>query len=147
MPKSALYDADFYAWASEQATLLRAGRTAEADLDNIAEEIESMGRREKHELKSRLVILLLHILKWRFQPLRRTPCWQATIRIQRLEIRDHLLANPSLKPILPDVITRAYEVARIAAGIETGLAESTFPSACLWSYDEIMDDGFWPDDL
>jgi Domain of unknown function DUF29 len=63
-----LYDHDFYAWANEQAGLLRAGRLSEADIEHIAEEIESMGRTEKRELISRLTVLLLHLLKWRYQP-------------------------------------------------------------------------------
>ena len=66
--KNSLYDRDFYAWANEQAALLRSGKLAEADIENIAEEIESMGRSEKRELVNRLTVLLLHLLKWQFQP-------------------------------------------------------------------------------
>ncbi len=67
MPRSALYDRDFFAWANEQAALLREGKLEEADLESIAEEIESMGKTEKRELISRLTVLLLHLLKWRYQ--------------------------------------------------------------------------------
>ena len=72
---NSLYDRDFYAWANEQAALLRAGRLTEADIENIAEEIESMGRSEKRELVGRLAILLQHLLKWQFQPGRRSASW------------------------------------------------------------------------
>ena len=71
--KSPLYDQDFYAWSREQAELLRAGELGQADIEHIAEEIESMGRTEKRELISRLEILLLHLLKWRYQPGKRQP--------------------------------------------------------------------------
>ena len=78
-----LYDTDFYAWANEQAALLRAGRLSEADIENIAEEIESMGRSERSELVNRLTVLLVHLLKWRYQPGLRGRSWRLTIEEQR----------------------------------------------------------------
>ena len=80
---STAYEADFYAWANEQAALLRAGKLSEADIANIAEEIESIGKTEKRELINRLAVLLLHMLKWRFQPGRRGASLEVTIRNQR----------------------------------------------------------------
>jgi hypothetical protein len=80
---STLYDRDFHAWSREQATLLRDGRVSEADLVNIAEEIESMGRSEKRELVSRLVVLLLDLIKWRFQPNLRSRSWKSSINVER----------------------------------------------------------------
>ena len=143
--KSALYDEDFYAWANEQAALLRSGQLSAADIDNIAEEIESMGKTEKRELVSRLAALLMHLLKWRFQPLLQGPSWRTTIRNQRLDITYHLFDNPSLKAQIPEAMARAYRKAIGEAGLETGLPEETFPAACPWSFDQIMDAGFWPD--
>ncbi len=139
------YDHDFYAWTNEQAALLRAGELAQADIEHIAEEIESMGRSEKRELVSRLTVLLLHLLKWRFQPKGRGSSWEASIRIQRYKLADHLLDNPSLKAVLPSAIDKAYRVAAIAASEEAKLPESTFPSRCPWSLDEMISDDFWPD--
>lgn len=81
---SSLYHTDFHAWANQQATLLREGRLQAADIEHIAEEIESMGRSEKRELFSRLVILMMHLLKWQYQPMRRGHSWQATIKIQQI---------------------------------------------------------------
>lgn len=92
--RSPLYDRDFYAWSREQAELLRSGKLAEADIENIAEEIDSMGRTEKRELISRLTVLLLHLLTWRFQPGKRGPSWEASIANQRDDIADHLDDNP-----------------------------------------------------
>ena len=110
--KSPLYDCDFFAWSLEQAELLRAGKLAEADIEHIAEEIESMGRAEKRELISRLSVLLLHLLKWRYQPEKRGPSWEASIRVQRNRLADHLDDNPSLKPLLPQALASAYRDAR-----------------------------------
>ena len=143
---NSLYERDFYAWANEQAALLRAGRLAEADLENIAEEIESMGRSEKRELNSRLRVLLMHLLKWRHQPTLRSKSWSNTIAAQRDDIVDHLADNPSLKDKLPEVLTSAYRKAILDAAAETGIDSSTFPSTCPWTYDQIMDAAFWPEE-
>ncbi len=143
--KSPLYDEDFYAWSNEQAALLRAGRLAQADIAHIAEEIESMGRTEKRELVSRLTVLLLHLLKWRFQPRRRTAGWEASVRVQRNRLADHLDDNPSLRPLLPAALGAAYRDAALEAVAETGLPAATFPTSCPWRVEEAMDAGFWPE--
>ena len=145
MRNASKYDTDFYAWATEQATLLREGRFAEADVANIAEELDSMGRSEKRELVSRLTVLLTHLLKWQSQPGHRGTSWRLTIREQRREVADHLNENPSLRPTLPEVITIAYQRALLAAQRETGLAESAFPPACPWTPDQLFSDTFLPD--
>jgi hypothetical protein len=143
--KSPLYDRDFYAWSREQAELLRAGKLAEADIEHIAEEIDSMGRTEKRELISRLDVLLLHLLKWRYQPSKRSPSWEASIWVQRDRLADHLNDNPSLKPLLPQALASAYRGAWREAVAETGLAESTFPRTCPWAVEEVLDEEFWPE--
>jgi hypothetical protein len=140
-----LYDQDFYAWANEQARILRAGDLANADIAHIAEEIESMGKAEKRELVSRLKVLLTHLLKWRFQPTGRSTRWRLTIEEQRREVVDHLADNPSLKARLPDVMANAYASAILAAARETGLDRLVFPAACPWSFEQIVDVEFWPD--
>jgi len=143
--KTSLYEQDFYAWSQQQAALLRAGRAAEADLDNIAEEIESMGKGEKRELMSRLTVLLLHLVKWRFQPVLRGRSWRLGIKGRRLDIRDLLDQNPSLKPALGEAIGQAWPRALIEAEKETGLEASNFPVACPWAAEALLDDDFWPD--
>jgi len=145
MSKSGLYEQDFYAWANEQAALLRSGQLTDADLENIAEEIESMGRSEKRELVNRLAVLLLHLLKWQFQPMLQGASWQLTIRNQRYDITDHLADNPSLKSSLAEIMERSYRRAIGEAGLETGLPVKTFPITCPWSYDQIMAPDFWPE--
>jgi len=139
------YDADFFAWANEQAGLLRAGRLSEADIENIAEEIESMGKTEKRELISRLKVLMVHLLKWRLQPTGRCTSWRLTIEEQRREVVDHLADNPSLKAKMDEVIVSAYAGAVLAAARETSLEVSLFPATCPWPFDLIIDRAFWPD--
>ncbi len=141
-----LYDTDFYAWANEQAALLRAGRLSEADVENIAEEIESMGKSERSELINRLAILLAHLLKWRYQPGLRGRSWRLTIDEQRDALRDHLADNPSLKSQLDDLTARCLPVdARIDAERETHLPRATFPPDCPFTFDEAMHPDFWPE--
>lgn len=140
-----LYDSDFYSWANQQAALLRAGRLSEADIANIAEEIESLGRGEKRELVSRLTVLLMHLLKWQFQPDRRGRSWELTIKRQRIELVRHLKDNPSLKSRLAEAVADAFESARIDAAQETGLELDAFPTVCPWGYDDMIDDEFWPE--
>ncbi len=124
------YDQDFFAWADEQAGLLRAGRLAEADIVHIADEIESMGKSEKRELVSRLTVLLLHLLKWRFQPALRSHSWRNSVRVQRITLASLIRDNPSLMSVRPDTVAEAYRIARIEAEGETGIPEATFPPVC-----------------
>ena len=130
--KTNLYERDFYAWTREQAELLRSGKISKADLENIAEEIESMGKTEKRELISRLTILLLHLAKWRFQPDLRGRGWRLCIEGQRLDIADLIDDNPSLRPYLIQSFGRAV----LEAQKETWLDASTFAVECPWSADE-----------
>ena len=145
--RNTLYDQDFYAWANEQARLLRAGNLAQADIEHIAEEIESMGKSEKRELVSRLSVLLAHLLTWQFQPERRGNSWRNTIEGQRIRLTSHMRDNPSLKSALDDAITEAFRLARLDAETETGMDRNAFPSECSWTFGEIMDEEFWPDQL
>jgi hypothetical protein len=135
------YDADFYGWANEQAALLRAGRLAEADLANIAEEIESLGRREKRELVDRLATLLTLLLRRRHQPEHRS----GLIRVQRNRLADLVADNPSLRLKTPEAVSRAYAEAVIIAAAETKLGEQAFPPACPWPFDDIINPDFWPE--
>ena len=143
--KDSLYERDFYAWSNQQASLLRAGKLQQADLEHIAEEIESMGKTEKRELISRLTVLVLHLLKWRFQPAKRVASWEASIKVQRNRLADHLEDNPSLKPLTPAALAAAYRDAVVEAAAETGLPDSAFPGTCPWTFEEVMSAEFWPD--
>ena len=138
------YNRDFYAWTTEQAALLRAGRLSEADVENIAEEIESMGRSERRELVNRLTVLLTHLLKWQAQPALRGNSWRLTIVEQRARLNEHLKDNPSLKGALPEAFVTAYRFALLAAQRETGLPEDAFPAVCPWASDQVTAGNFLP---
>lgn len=139
----ASHDQDFYAWALESAHRLRAGNLAGLDLQRIAEEIEDMGRAEKHALASHLKILILHLLKWRYQPTLRSLSWQLSITNARDEIAELLEDSPSLKVKLPDILTRRYPAARQGAILETGLSGDAFPTACPFSVEQLLDPEYW----
>ena len=131
-----LYEKDFYEWTVCNARLLRSGRAGEADLAHIAEEIEDMGKRERGEL--------LHLLKWKVQPDRRSRSWELTIRVQRKDLTKLLAENPSLQPYLTKSLPEAYEHAAVEAMTETGRPESDFPSTCPFTLDVILDLDFLP---
>ena len=105
-----------------------------------------MGRSERRELVNRLTVLLLHLLKWRFQPALRGNSWRLSIKEQRIRLAAHLEDNPSLKAELDWAILQAYRLAAIEAERETGLSESTFPTVCPFSFAQMMDERFWPED-
>jgi hypothetical protein len=143
---NSLYERDFHAWTMQQAELLRARRLDCADLDNIAEEIEDMGKSVRRELTSRLAVLFVHLLKWQFQPTFHGNSWRLTIKEQRLSLRQLLRDNPSLKSRLKRAISDAYARSRIGAQRETGLAAETFPETCPFTFDQAISDDFWPGD-
>lgn len=139
-----LYDNDFYAWTQHQAKLLHNQQWDQIDLPNLIEEIESLGRQERQELRNRLAMLLCHLLKWHFQPQKRSRSWLATIRIQRLEIADLLADSPSLKTYLEEALQRGYLAGREKAAGETNLPNQTFPLDCPYSLTEVLDNRFYP---
>jgi hypothetical protein len=140
---SATHDNDFYTWTQEQAHLLRTGQLQQIDWQNIAAEIEEMGRSEKRQLESRLEILIMHLLKWQFQPNLRSRSWQLTIKEQRLRLENILQENPSLRSHLAGVIEKVYPLATLSAERETGL--SLFPETCPYILTEIFSLEFLPD--
>lgn len=144
MPTPSLYETDFYAWTQEQASLLRKQCWSQLDLLNLIEEIESLGKQQRQELRNRLSVLIGHLLKWEYQSSNRSRSWLATIRVQRRDTLRLLKDNPSLKPYLEDALAEAYENGRDLAMGETDLPEQTFPVECPYSLTEILDDRFYP---
>jgi hypothetical protein len=137
------YETDFYAWTQEQVTLLRDKQWSQIDLPNLIEEIASLGKQQRQELRNRLAVLIGHLLKWEYQPEARSRSWLATLRVQRRDILRLLRDNPSLKPDLDDAVQEAHQNARDLAMGETNLPEQTFPVACPYSLFEILGD-FYP---
>lgn len=141
-----LYDTDFYAWTQEQANLLKSGRFGEVDISNLVEEVETLGRSERKELSSRLTILMMHLLKWQFQPSLQGHSWVYTIRHQRTAIRKVLKENPSLKRFLADDdwLQVLWEDAIDDAVLETGYTADMFPVTPIWRVEQILDSEFFP---
>jgi hypothetical protein len=141
-----LYDEDFYAWTQEQAALLREGAVHALDLANLAEEIESVGKRDRRALGSHLRNLILHLLKWQYQPSGRVTghSWRSSIRNARAEIAVLIEDSRGFEHEVPRLIERWYPLARLDAADETRLPLLTFPDTCSWTKAEILDQDFWP---
>ena len=138
------YEEDIYGWATHTAELLRSNKMDEVDFDSIIEEIESLGRSEKGQLINRLSLILSHLLKWQYQPARKTRSWDLTIKENRRRFKNILKDNPSLKSKLDEILDDAYYYAKLEAGKETSIDESTFPEVCPYSFEEITSDEFYP---
>lgn len=124
---------------------MRAGKFSAADIDNIAEELECLARREKREPGNLLTKLLAALLRWQFQPGYRGLDWKFRIKIQRRKLAMHLRDTPSLQGTLGAEIEETYWFALLRAQLETGLPEAAFPTVCPYGYDEMIWEEFWPD--
>ena len=140
-------DEDFALWSAEQAALIRAGKFDRVDLENVAEEIESLGRSDRHQIANRLVVLLQHLLNYQFQPENRTNSWRASILGQREAINALIEDSPSLAPHPAKVLARSYRVGRLEASGETKLPLGTFPETCPYTIAQILDTEFLPGEL
>lgn len=142
-----LYITDFYTWCLEQAALLDARDADALDWAHLAEEMQVLAASERRALRSFLRGLLLHLLKWQYQPdMRQTGhSWRTSIKNGRREVRDILEDEPGLKPLVDETLTRAYAYAREDASDETRLPLATFPPHCPWTRGQILDDDFWPE--
>jgi ribosomal protein L29 len=140
MQTTTFYEQDFYSWTQRQVELLRSGQLTELDLENLAEEIESLGKQQEQELENRLGVLLGHLLKWRYQTDARSKSWVATIREQRRRIQRLLTKNPGIKPYLPEALAIGYEDALDLVNRETPLNPDQLPQACPFSEFEIFEE-------
>ncbi|MEH2446975.1 MAG: DUF29 domain-containing protein [Nostoc sp.] len=149
IPKSAaqLYEIDFVAWTEETVQLIRAGQFEQVDWDAVIEEIENLGRSDRRELKSRLEVLLQHLLKWQYQSSLRSGSWQNTINEQRNRIIDLLQESPSLKSYPEEVLAQCYHRGLKAASNETELPIDTFPMECPYPIAQVLDAEFLPDTI
>lgn len=138
------YETDFAQWSAEQAALLRDGRLSELDRENVAEEIESLGRSDRREIRSRMEVLIAHLLKWEFQPGHRCHSWQASISEQRVWIGNILKDSPSLRRYPAQIFDEAYGDALPTAVRETGFRKAHFPSESPFTVKQALDGRFWP---
>ena len=142
---SNLYRADFYGWANDQAAALKRRDPQALDWENLAEELESLGKTEARELYNRYVVVLTHLLKWAYQPEKRTRSWRNTIANQRSALRKHLAENPSLKARDAEEFADAYEISRREASTETDMDVEAFPERAPFTAAQARDPEFWPE--
>ncbi len=147
-----LYQKNYTAWAEKTAELLKAGKFSELDTEHLLEELAGMGASEYNELESRLTILIAHLLKWQFQYHQLSDkwkefdgrSWRTTIIEQRTRIAKRLRKSPGLKKNLPEILSEAYEDALELAIKETRLPAATFPSECPYTFEQLLNDDFYP---
>jgi hypothetical protein len=142
---STLYEQDYYLWLEKTSSLLRDGRLSELDIPHLIEEIEDMGRSEKKAVKSNLIIILMHLLKYKYQPEKRSNSWLLTIFERRRRLRDDFADSPSLKRYFDEVFEQCYKDARISAAIETGLPTETFPEQSPFTPEEALNADYLPE--
>jgi len=140
--KTSLYETDFYQWTIEQSQLLALGKLDDLDLVNLGEEIESLGKQQKQELRNRLGLLIGHLLKWQYQPEKRGKSWRSTIREQRREVKKIIKENPSLNSYLDEAIIDGYELALDLAVRETPFDYRDLPKKCPYLIEQIFDNNF-----
>ena len=139
------YAGDFFAWTQDQGRRLRDLHPNSIDWENVAEEVESLGKSQRSEIRSCLIVAPIHLLKWAYQPQNRTNSWRASLTGARNEILGELSESPSLRRYPGEMLDRQYSVARLAASGETGLPLETFPEACPYAIEQVLDSDFWPD--
>ncbi|CAD5909480.1 DUF29 domain-containing protein [Planktothrix agardhii] len=144
-PFSSLYDQDFYLWLEKTVNLLRTENFLELDRDHLIEELETMGRSEKRVIESNLRVLLMHLLKYQYQPERRSNSWLSTIIEHRIRINKDLKASPSLKGYFEQIFDETYQDARILASVETGLSLDVFSLTCPLTSEQVLDRDFLPE--
>ena len=139
------YDTDFNRWALEQAAALKAGRFQELDLIHLVEEIEDLSKRQRHAIKSQLIRLLFHLLKWQYQPMQRSASWVSSIQDARTEIDVIIEDSPSLQDYPAEVLESAYQKARRKDSENPAANPVQFPPTCPWIAAQVLADDFWPE--
>ncbi|ACA99645.1 MULTISPECIES: DUF29 domain-containing protein [Cyanophyceae] len=132
------YDQDYQLWLQQTLEKLRLRDYMAVDWEHLIDEIESMGKRDRHRLKSNLIILLMHLLQWDFQAEKRSGSWESTIIEHRRRIIDELEDSPSLRPYLQQILASAYTTARQRTKAETGLSQDSFPQESPYDLEQIL---------
>ena len=145
MNLSQLYEKDFYQWTVETGNLLRTNNLSHLDTEHLLEEIESMSARERQQLKNRLAVLIMHLLKWQYQPNKRTRSWEKSIAEHRRRLDERFEASPSLKGYYLQIFDKCYRNARKQAKIETRLPLAHFPEICPFTSEQVLDEEFLPE--
>jgi hypothetical protein len=132
------YKEDYAGWVEDTARAIEDGRFQDLDRAALADEVRDLGKTERRELESALEVLLMQMLKARYQSEKQTRSWELTMRVQRNHIAKFLKLSPSLRRELPEFIGDAYDNARLRAADETGLELEVFPESCEWTVAEVL---------
>jgi hypothetical protein len=146
---STTYDDDYFAWANAQAALLREVKPEWLDWRNLAEEVDDLGISQRSALESHLEIVLIHLLKWRYQPRRRSLSWETSVENGRDHAAEILELSPSLRRRLDEAQRVAYRRARRLAAVQMRWSkrerELKLPAACEWTVEQVLNPDFWPE--
>ncbi len=145
VPLPQLYEQDLAEWSNQTVELLRDSRFEELDIEHLIEQIEDMPKSARRELRSRMRLIIVHLLKWTQQSEKRSRSWRATLTTQRAELRTLLQESPSLRRIVPQSLDEVYSDSIKQAVAETGLPRDAFPAECPFSPAEILDPDYLPD--
>lgn len=140
-----LYDRDYLAWIEATLQALRQQDYSSVDWENLIEEIAGMSRSEKRRVASNLRVIIMHLLKWQYQPARRSKSWKASIIEHRIRVKDNLKESPSLKPFVETEFLAIYRNAVKIAAVETGLSTNSFPTDCPYAIAQVLDEDFLPE--
>jgi hypothetical protein len=142
-----LYDADYQLWLSHTVAQLKARDFSNLDLENLIEEIESLGRSEKHAISSYLMRLCEHLLKIKYWEAEREVCfrgWKLEVRNFRLLIQEELEASPSLNSFLHDVFAKQYRNGRKLFLDVSDLSEKLIPEEPDFTLEQALDEDWLP---
>jgi len=144
-PVTNLYEQDFYLWLEATAALLKARKFEKLDVENLVEEIECMGRSEKKSVESNLEVILVHLLKYKYQPNKRSNSWRVTLLEHRRRLSRDFRTSPSLKRYFLETFAYCYQGARKLASVETEMAITTFPQESPFTPEQVLDEDFLPE--
>jgi len=139
------YDRDLTLWAKDTAQLLRERRWDAIDWEHLIEEVEDLGKSERSAIASQMERIMVHLLKWQYQPQRRSDSWLDSINDGRSQIRRKIEDSPSLRSHPEQVLEKEYVRARREAARQTGLEISVFPELCPFMIEQVIED-WLPDD-
>jgi hypothetical protein len=141
-----LYETDYLQWLETTVESVRHQDYTNVDWSNLIAEMEDMGRNERRSLENNLIVILLHLLKWQYQPGCKSGSWAGSIVEHRRRIKKTLKESPSLQPYLASIVAEAYTDVVKQAKAETGLPLERFPVHCPYGLTAVLDDEFLPED-
>lgn len=142
---SQTYTTDFNQWVEQTVQFLRDRQWHQIDREALIDEVESLGKSERRAIASQLIRLLLHLLKWQYQPQRRSDSWLDSITDARTQIDLAIADSPSLQSYPAEQLEKCYQRARRQAAKQTNFDSSVFPEDCPYALESVLDEDWRPD--